>query len=82
MQTQKKAGISLPQSHPDVGPLIEATAYLQLAAECFSTEETNLPDTPPGDKWRDKLEMCALDTWELYDKACSYVCMLSLNQNL
>lgn len=82
MRTQNEAGTLLPQSHPDVGPLIEATAYLQLAAESFNTQGTKLPKTPPGDKWRDKLDECARDTWELYDKACRYTCMLSLNQNL
>ena len=53
MRAQNEAGTSLPETRADAGSLIEASAYLEMAAECFDIQRTKLDSLPQPDR----------DTW-------------------
>lgn len=80
MSTTEKAGTSLPETRVDAGSLIEASAYLEMAAECFDIQRTKLDSLPRPDRdtWWNWLHEAERDIRELYDRCCSYACRLAL----
>lgn len=80
MSTTEKAGTSLPETRVDADSLIEASAYLEMAAECFDIQQTKLDSLPPPDRdtWWNRLHEAERDIRELYDRCCSYACRLAL----
>ena len=78
--TTEKAGTLLPETRVDAESLIEASAYLEMAAECFDIQQTKLDPLPLPDRdtWWNRLHEAERDIRELYDRCCSYACRLAL----
>lgn len=73
MSTTENAGISLPETHPEVDALLSATAHLHLAHRALDEQRTNHLDTLPKDRrdrLYDRIGEIMLDIFSQYGECC------------